>query len=112
MSDCFDPDVHAGMSGIRKLNWNCLGHNLVALDRLVTVNYLMIRGQQQLHAFSFCALPEIEEEFVLQQIASDGEPVAPESFWRQWRCLFGFVAQTAYVYVAVWLFCLRRWRTV
>lgn len=25
--------------------------------------------------------------------------VAPESFWRQWRCLFGFVAQTAYVYV-------------
>jgi len=47
--------------------------------------------------FYFCTLPEIEEEYVLQQLAPTGELEAPESFWRQWRCLFGFVAQTAYV---------------
>jgi FHS family L-fucose permease-like MFS transporter len=46
--------------------------------------------------FYFCNLPEIEEESVLKvQINSpDG---TPESFWKQYRCLFGFVAQTAYV---------------
>ncbi|KAI0027821.1 major facilitator superfamily domain-containing protein [Vararia minispora EC-137] len=42
--------------------------------------------------FFFCDLPEIREE-ELAVNAGDQE----ESFWKQYRCVFGFVAQTAYV---------------
>lgn len=51
--------------------------------------------------FSFCPLPEITEEALEKEVAEAGiEPEAVAgSFWRQYRCIFGFVAQMAYVYV-------------
>ena len=49
---------------------------------------------------SFCHLPEIEEESMLKQVDINSPDDSPETFWKQYRCLFGFVAQTAYVCVA------------
>ena len=44
---------------------------------------------------SFCDLPEIGEE-VTSHVLVDQKV---EPFWKQWRCIFGFIAQTGYVYV-------------
>ncbi|KJA27669.1 hypothetical protein HYPSUDRAFT_178728 [Hypholoma sublateritium FD-334 SS-4] len=78
--------------------WFFQGANATSLHTVQWV-YLAVAGLGVVLniLFYFCALPEIEEEYILQQIAPTGEAEAPESFWRQWRCLFGFVAQTAYV---------------
>lgn len=50
---------------------------------------------------SFCPLPEITEEALEKEAAEAGvDPnVVASSFWRQYRCILGFVAQMAYVYV-------------
>jgi hypothetical protein len=53
--------------------------------------------------FSFCHLPEIEEEFMLKQVHINSPDGTPEAFSKQYRCIFGFVAQTAYVCVAFFL---------
>ena len=47
---------------------------------------------------SFCPLPEITEEALEKEVAEAGiDPNAvASSFWRQYRCIFGFVAQMAY----------------
>lgn len=45
------------------------------------------------HITSFCDLPEIEEEAIIVQLSD--EKIEP--FWKQYRCIFGSVAQTAYV---------------
>lgn len=47
---------------------------------------------------SFCTLPEITEEALSAEIHEVGIKSDVEPFWKQWRCIFGFVAQTAYVY--------------
>ena len=60
MRNGFHANIHAGMTGIRKLNRNRLGNNLVALDRLVAVDDLMIGRQQQLNAFSFRPLLDLQ----------------------------------------------------
>lgn len=46
-------------------------------------------------------MPEITEEALSLEIHEAGIRVDEESFWKQWRCIFGFVAQTAYVYVVI-----------
>lgn len=50
--------------------------------------------------FSFCHLPEITEEALTEEIKSKGikDDVGP--FWRQYRCIFGFIAQMSYVWVS------------
>ncbi|KDR75343.1 hypothetical protein GALMADRAFT_549223 [Galerina marginata CBS 339.88] len=77
--------------------WFFLGANATKLDTVQWV-YLAVAGLGVVLniMFYFCDLPEIEEEAVLTQIGEDGNPVEVESFWKQWRCIFGFVAQTAY----------------
>ncbi|KAF9474569.1 MFS general substrate transporter [Pholiota conissans] len=79
--------------------WFFLGANATKLDTVQWV-YLAVAGLGVVLniLFYFCDLPEIEEEFILNQVAETGDAEKPtESFWRQWRCIFGFVAQTAYV---------------
>ena len=50
---------------------------------------------------SFCDLPEITEEALTRElVASGGEAAADVGpFYKQYRCIFGFVAQTCYVCV-------------
>jgi len=79
--------------------WFFLGANATGLATVQWV-YLAVAGLGVVLniLFYFCDLPEIEEEFILNQVVETGDVEKPtESFWRQWRCLFGFVAQTAYV---------------
>lgn len=47
--------------------------------------------------FYFCHLPEITEEALSEEIHAVGMRADEESFWKQYRTLFGFVAQMAYV---------------
>src|SRR6267378_4360685 len=42
MRDGLHANIHACMSGVCEFNGNGLGNNLVALDWLVAVNYLMV----------------------------------------------------------------------
>ena len=59
--------------------------------------------------FSFATLPEITEEALAEEIQDVGLQDDQGSFWRQYRCIFGFVAQTAYVSVfgqAIGSFCI------
>lgn len=46
---------------------------------------------------SFAGLPEITEDALVEEIQDVGMQDDQGSFWRQYRCIFGFVAQTAYV---------------
>jgi len=52
---------------------------------------------------SFCDLPEITEEALTREpAAADGAAAADVGpFYKQYHCIFGFVAQTCYVYVAL-----------
>jgi len=47
--------------------------------------------------FYFCHLPEITEEALSLEIHEVGIRNDEESFWKQYRCIFGWMAQTAYV---------------
>lgn len=47
---------------------------------------------------SFCYLPEISEEALENELTNAGIQ-DPGPFYKQWRCLSGFFAQTAYVCV-------------
>ena len=50
------------------------------------------------YLLSFCHLPEISEDALAAELEQQG--LAGEnqgSFWKQYRCIFGFVAQTCYV---------------
>lgn len=57
----------------------------------------ILLGDTLTTAFSFCDLPEITEEALAEEIHEVGIQDDQGSFWRQYRCLFGFVAQTCYV---------------
>lgn len=48
---------------------------------------------------SFCNLPEITEDALAEEIDEVGITDGQGPFWKQYRCIFGFVAQTAYVCV-------------
>ncbi|KAI0044539.1 MFS general substrate transporter [Auriscalpium vulgare] len=47
--------------------------------------------------FFFCHLPEITEEALTKEIVDKGIVNDIGPFWRQYRCVFGFVAQMSYV---------------
>jgi len=48
---------------------------------------------------SFCDLPEITEEALADEIHDVGIDDDAGPFYKQYRCVFGWVAQTAYVFV-------------
>jgi len=78
--------------------WFFRGANATRLDTVQWV-YLAVAGLGLVLniLFYFCHLPEITEEALSQEIHEVGIHNDEESFWKQWRCIFGFVAQTAYV---------------
>ncbi len=51
--------------------------------------------------FSFCDLPEITEEALTRELVASGGVEAADvgPFYKQYRCILGFVAQTCYVCV-------------
>ncbi|KAF4621336.1 hypothetical protein D9613_000548 [Agrocybe pediades] len=77
--------------------WFFRGANATKLDTVQWV-YLAVAGLGVVLnvLFYFCNLPEIEEEAVLTQVAEGETKPKVEPFIRQYRCIFGFVAQMAY----------------
>ncbi|OSX66289.1 hypothetical protein POSPLADRAFT_1064677 [Postia placenta MAD-698-R-SB12] len=47
--------------------------------------------------FYFCPLPEISEDAISEEMENSGLTVDQEPFWKQYHCIFGWVAQTTYV---------------
>lgn len=74
------------------------GKNATSLD---TVQYVYIAvaalGLVLNILFKFCHLPEITEEALASEIHAVGITDDIEPFWKQYRTIFGFVAQFAYV---------------
>ena len=55
---------------------------------------------------SFCDLPEITEVLTRELAAMDGAATADVGpFYKQHCCIFGFVTQTCYMYVHLFLSC-------
>lgn len=72
--------------------WNCTQHH-------VLVRESSVRMLQYSNLYpSFCHLPEITEEALTEEIQDIKD--VDEPFYKQYRCIFGWVAQTCYVYVA------------
>jgi len=77
--------------------WFFLGKNATTLDTVQWV-YLAVAGLGVFLniLFFFCDLPEITEDALIAEMADSGiDDSGP--FWQQYRCIFGWVAQTAYV---------------
>ncbi|KAF8621533.1 hypothetical protein AX15_007705 [Amanita polypyramis BW_CC] len=74
------------------------GKNAYTLDTVQWV-YLAVAGLGLVLniLFYFCDLPEITEEALSEEIRQAGISEDNEPFWKHYRCIFGFVAQTAYV---------------
>jgi len=74
--------------------WFFLGVNANKLDTVQWV-YLAVAalGLVLNILFYFCDLPEIGEEVTSHDLADQ----KVESFWKQRRCIYGFIAQTGYV---------------
>ncbi|KAI0062854.1 MFS general substrate transporter [Artomyces pyxidatus] len=77
------------------------GKNATTLDTVQWV-YLAVAGLGLVLniLFFFCHLPEITEEALTKEIIEAGIVSAPEDigpFYKQYRCIFGWVAQTSYV---------------
>ncbi|KAA1475147.1 MFS general substrate transporter [Dentipellis sp. KUC8613] len=74
------------------------GKNATTLDTVQWV-YLAVAGLGLVLniLFFFCELPEITEEALTQEIMDAGvvDDIGP--FYKQYRCIFGFVAQMTYV---------------
>lgn len=47
---------------------------------------------------SFCHLPEITEDALTEEMEQKGISEDQGPFYKQYRCIFGWVAQTTYVY--------------
>ncbi|KAG7449792.1 MFS general substrate transporter, partial [Guyanagaster necrorhizus] len=77
--------------------WFFTGANATTLDTVQWV-YLAVAGLGVVLniLFYFCDLPEITEDALSQEIHEAGITVDDQPFWKQWRCIFGFVAQTCY----------------
>ncbi|PFH52032.1 hypothetical protein AMATHDRAFT_74530 [Amanita thiersii Skay4041] len=75
-----------------------LGENATKLDNVQWV-YLAVAGLGIVLnlLFYFCNLPEITEEALSEEIRGAGISADVEPFWKQYRCIFGFIAQTTYV---------------
>ncbi|KIY65836.1 MFS general substrate transporter [Cylindrobasidium torrendii FP15055 ss-10] len=73
------------------------GENAKKLDNVQWV-YLAVAGLGLFLniLFYFCYLPEITEEALAEEIHAVGITKDEQSFWKQYRVLFGFVAQTCY----------------
>lgn len=84
--------------------WFFSGENATKLDTVQWV-YLAVAGLGVVLniLFYFCDLPEIVDgaimnrETINREATKSGSDTELESFWKQWRCIFGFFAQTAYV---------------
>lgn len=80
--------------------WFFTGKNATTLD---TVQYVYVAvaclGLVLNVMFYFVHLPEISEEALAQEIHAVGIVEDQGPFIKQYRCIFGFVAQFAYVYV-------------
>ncbi|KAF4567753.1 hypothetical protein EYR40_006760 [Pleurotus pulmonarius] len=78
--------------------WFFLGENATKLDTVQWV-YLAVAGLGIVLnvMFYFCPLPEITEEALAAEIHEVGIESDKEPFWKQYRCIFGFVAQMCYV---------------
>jgi FHS family L-fucose permease-like MFS transporter len=74
--------------------WFFSGANANTLDTVQWV-YLAVAvlGLVLNILFYFCNLPEIAEEVTSHDLVDQ----KVEPFWKQWRCIFGFIAQTGYV---------------
>ncbi|XP_006460935.1 hypothetical protein AGABI2DRAFT_204277 [Agaricus bisporus var. bisporus H97] len=74
------------------------GENSTKLDTVQWV-YLAVAGLGVLLnvMFYFCKLPEITGDALAAEIHEVGIRADEEPFWKQYRCIFGFVAQMAYV---------------
>ena len=48
-------------------------------------------------SISFCHLPEITEEALTEEMQTKGIKDEVGPFWKQYRCIFGFIAQMSYV---------------
>ncbi|TFK44534.1 MFS general substrate transporter [Crucibulum laeve] len=78
--------------------WFFTGENATKLDTVQWV-YLAVSGLGVVLniMFYFCHLPEITEEALSAEIHEVGIIADVEPFRKQYRCIFGFVAQMAYV---------------
>ncbi|KAI0328623.1 MFS general substrate transporter [Cubamyces sp. BRFM 1775] len=78
--------------------WFFQGKNATSLDTVQWV-YLAVAGLGLVLniLFYFCTLPEITQDALAQEMHEVGLTNDNESFWKQYRCIFGWVAQTAYV---------------
>ncbi|KAH7909963.1 major facilitator superfamily domain-containing protein [Hygrophoropsis aurantiaca] len=78
--------------------WFFTGANATSLGTVQWV-YLAVAGLGvALNVlFFFCDLPEITEDALAEEIHEVGITNDEAPFWKQYRCVFGFVAQTAYV---------------
>jgi len=75
-----------------------LGKNATTLDTVQWV-YLAVAGLGLILniLFFFTPLPEITEEAMAEEMHDVGIEKDQESFWKQYRCIFGFWAQFCYV---------------
>ncbi|KAJ8472319.1 hypothetical protein ONZ45_g16689 [Pleurotus djamor] len=78
--------------------WFFQGENATKLDTVQWV-YLAVAGLGLVLnvLFYFCPLPEITEEALAAEIHEFGLEGDKEPFWKQYRCILGFVAQMCYV---------------
>ncbi|KAH7888617.1 MFS general substrate transporter [Phlebopus sp. FC_14] len=78
--------------------WFFTGPNATSLGTVQWV-YLAVAGLGFVLniLFYFADLPEITEDALADELAAAGLKADQGPFWKQYRCIFGFVAQTAYV---------------
>ncbi|CDO70598.1 hypothetical protein BN946_scf184656.g13 [Trametes cinnabarina] len=78
--------------------WFFQGKNANSLDTVQWV-YLAVAGLGLVLniLFYFCKLPEITQDALAQEMHDVGLTNDKDPFWKQYRCIFGWVAQTAYV---------------
>ncbi|KAI0081342.1 MFS general substrate transporter [Panus rudis PR-1116 ss-1] len=78
--------------------WFFLGKNATSLDTVQWV-YLAVAGLGLILniLFYFCPLPEITGDALAQEMHEVGLSNDEEPFWKQYKCIFGWIAQTAYV---------------
>ncbi|KAG6375437.1 major facilitator superfamily domain-containing protein [Boletus reticuloceps] len=69
----------------------------VVLNVLFLYVVSVFRHSHLIMFFSFATLPEITEDALEEEMQDVGLQEDQGSFWKQYRCIFGFVAQTAYV---------------
>ncbi|TCD71567.1 hypothetical protein EIP91_007314 [Steccherinum ochraceum] len=78
--------------------WFFRGKNATTLDTVQWV-YLAVAGLGLVLniLFYFCDLPEISGDALAEEMHEAGIVSDQGPFWKQWRCIFGWVAQTTYV---------------